>query len=292
MSLITLSEMLRVARKHQFAVGAFNAIDSHFVDGIFRAAEESNSPIILNVAEVHLRKIDVNDIASYVKFKAKNSHIPVTLNLDHGLTLETVEKALKAGFTSIMFDGSHLPYEDNVSQTHQVVDICRYYGASVEGELGAVGGDEGGSLDGEADESLYTPVDLATDYIDRTGVDALAVAIGNSHGRYKGEPRLDFDRLAQLNKLSKVPLVLHGGSGLSVADFQQAIQLGIAKINFFTGMSQAAIDSVRVNIENPEFTSQYDHYLLMMKEVQAAVAKTVSGQMAIFNSTDKKTCYV
>ena len=257
-----------------------------------RQQKKKRSPIILNVAEVHLRKINLDDTVSYVKSKAERASVPVALNLDHGLTIETVEKCLKAGFTSIMFDGSHLDYEDNVKQTREVAELCRQYGASVEGELGAVGGDEGGALDGQADESLFTPVDKAVDYINRTGVDALAVAIGNSHGRYKGEPKLDFDRLATLNELSDVPLVLHGGSGLSEADFKKAITLGIAKINFYTGMSQAAISSVRQNIANPGFEAQYDHYLLMMKEVQAAVSDTVTEQMTIFNSIGKKTCYV
>ena len=292
MSLITLADMLKTARENKFAVGAFNAIDSHFVDGIFAAAEKNQSPIILNVAEVHTRKINISDISSYVKTKAAQASVPVTLNLDHGLTFETVEAALKAGFTSIMYDGSHLEYEENVKNTRIVVEMCQHYGASVEGELGAVGGDEGGALDGEADESLYTPIELTQDYISRTGVDALAVAIGNAHGKYKGIPKLDFARLEKLNALSSVPLVLHGGSGLSDADFKQAIELGIAKINFYTGMSQASIASIQHNINNDAFAKQYDHYLLMMKEVQAAVADTVTGQMTIFNSLNKKALYV
>ncbi|NOI65714.1 ketose 1,6-bisphosphate aldolase [Vibrio sp. 99-8-1] len=291
MSLITLKEMLGVARQHRFAVGAFNAIDSHFIDGIFTAAEQNESPIILNVAEVHTRRIDLVDIATYVKHKANQAAIPVALNLDHGLTFETVEKALKAGFTSIMYDGSHLEYEENVKNTRTVVEMCKEYGASVEGELGAVGGDEGGALNGEADESLYTPVDLVQDYIGRTGIDALAVAIGNAHGKYKGIPKLDFARLEALNHLSSVPLVLHGGSGLSERDFKRAIEFGIAKINFYTGMSQASIASIRDNIDNPEFITQYDHYLLMMKEVQAEIADTVTGQMNIFSSVNKKALY-
>lgn len=291
MSLITLAAMLKEARQHKFAVGAFNAIDSNFVDGIFAAAEKNQSPIILNVAEVHTRKIDLVDIATYVKHKAMRATVPVALNLDHGLTFETIEAALKAGFTSIMYDGSYLEYDENVKNTQTVVEMCKEYGASVEGELGAVGGDEGGALDGEADKSLYTPIELTQDYISRTGVDALAVAIGNAHGKYKGIPKLDFDRLEALNQLSTVPLVLHGGSGLSDLDFKRAIELGIAKINFYTGMSQASIASIRKNIDNHEFATQYDHYLLMMKQVQAEISKTVDGQMNLFNSVNKKALY-
>jgi fructose-bisphosphate aldolase, class II len=291
MSLISLSKMLKVARKNKFAVGSFNAIDSHFVDSIFAAAEKNSSPIIISIAEVHLKHISIEDMAFYVKMKAVSANIPVTLNLDHGLTIETVQKALDVGFTSIMFDGSHLDYDENVRLTALVSKMCKKYGASLEGELGAVGGDEGGALDGKADSMFYTPVDKTKDYIEKTNVNALAVAIGNSHGRYKGVPKLDFDRLEELNNISTVPLVLHGGSGLSTGDFQKAIELGIAKINFFTGMSQAAITSINENIKNPDLEKQYDHYLLMMKRVQSEITVTVTEQMEIFGSVNKKGFY-
>ncbi len=291
MSLITLARMLSVAQKNHFAVGAFNAIDNHFIDAIFAAAEQNKSPIILNFAEVHARLVNLEEIASYVRFKAEQASVPVTLNLDHGLTFPMIERALRSGFTSIMFDGSHLDYEENVRQTAEVVALCRPLGVSVEGELGAVGGDEGGALEGRADEARYTDLAQAQDFVARSGVDALAVAIGNSHGRYKGVPKLDFDRLQALQKSVTVPLVLHGGSGLSTQDFQQAIRLGIAKINFYTGMSQAALNVLETRLHAPDLGAKYDHYLLLMKEVEQAVSRTVTEQMDIFYSTNKAGLY-
>ncbi|MGK0600339.1 ketose 1,6-bisphosphate aldolase [Yokenella regensburgei] len=291
MSFINLAEILKTAKNEQFAVGAFNAIDNHFVDAIFAAAQQNRSPIILNFAEVHSRLVNLEEMAEYVIFKARRAEVPVTLNLDHGLTFDTVKRALASGFTSIMFDGSHLSYEENVRQTADVVALCRGSKVSVEGELGAVGGDEGGALDGAADTALYTDVEQANDFVSRTGVDALAVAIGNSHGRYHGVPKLDFSRLDALAQCVDVPLVLHGGSGLSTADFRKAIQLGIAKINFYTGMSQAALRTLESRLLNTELSQKYDHYLLLMKDVEHAVCATVTEQMAIFGSQNKAGRY-
>lgn len=164
-----------------------------------------------------------------MKFEAARHAIPVVLNLDHGLHFESVVQALRLGFSSVMFDGSTLGYEENVRQTREVVKMCHAVGVSVEAELGAVGGDEGGALYGHADESLFTDPQLARDFVDRTGIDALAVAIGNAHGKYRGEPKLDFPRLDAIRQQAAIPLVLHGGSGISDADFRRAIELGIHK---------------------------------------------------------------
>lgn len=291
MRFMNLAEILKVAKKEKFAVGAFNAIDSHFVDAIFAAAQQNRSPVILNFAEVHSRLVNLEEMADYVTFKARHADVPVTLNLDHGLTFATVKRALDSGFTSIMFDGSHLSYEENVRQTAEVVALCRERNVSVEGELGAVGGDEGGALEGAADSALYTDVDLAHDFVSRTGIDALAVAIGNSHGRYKGVPKLDFERLDALAKCVDIPLVLHGGSGLSTDDFRRAISLGIAKINFYTGMSQSALLTLENKLHDTALSQKYDHYLLLMKEVQHAISDTVTEQMAIFGSQNRAGGY-
>ena len=291
MALINLKAILSVAAKYQFGVGAFNAIDSHFVDGIFAAAEQQRSPVILNVAEVHLQHIDLEEIAAYVQHKAQRAALPVTLNLDHGLSLDTVKRAVACGFTSVMFDGSHLPFEANLQETQRVVNYCREFNVSVEAELGAVGGDEGGALSGAADEALYTDIEQAKAFVEETGADALAVAIGNSHGKYKGVPKLDFQRLETIAGSVDVPLVLHGGSGLSIADFQTAIRLGICKINFYTGMSQAAIHAIESDIADCELASKYDHYLLMMLNAQQGIQQSVENQMQIYASTDKANLY-
>ena len=287
MSLVNLASILKTARQGRFAVGAFNAIDNHFVDAIFEAAQKNRAPVILNFAEVHGRLVSLEEIADYVCFKAGRATVPVTLNLDHGQSVDTVARAITSGFTAVMFDGSHLDYEENLRQTAEVVAMCHPLDISVEGELGAVGGDEGGALVGSADSARYTDVVLAHDFVARTGIDALAVAIGNSHGRYKGAPNLDFARLEALNHRVDVPLVLHGGSGLSPDDFRQAIQRGITKINFYTGMSQAALLALDAHLHDPALRDKYDHYLLLMKEVERAVGQTVTEQMNIFGCVGK-----
>lgn len=291
MALIPLARLLRTARDHRFAVGAFNGVDSYFIDAIFAAHQRLKAPLIINCAEVHLKLIELEDIAAYVHYKAKATGLPVTLNLDHGLTFPTVERALAADFSSVMFDGSHLSYEENVRQTAEVVKLCHARGVSVEGELGAVGGDEGGNLEGAASEAHYTDPAQALDFVTRTGIDVLAVAIGNSHGKYKGVPKLDFERLDTLAKTVATPLVLHGGSGLSTDDFKRAVSLGIAKINFYTGMSQTALARITADLADPELSRKYDHYLMSMARARAAVSETVAEQIAIFGSDGKAGLY-
>ncbi|HEP1080348.1 TPA: ketose 1,6-bisphosphate aldolase [Pasteurella multocida] len=291
MGLLNLKSMLSIANQHQFAVGAFNAIDSNFIDAVFTAAQQNQSPVIINVAEVHLTYIDLESAAEYIKKKAMLAGVPVCLNLDHGLTFSTVERAIKCGFSSIMFDGSSLTYAENIAQTRKVVELCQNYGISVEGELGAVGGDEHGALESCADVALYTNVEQAVEFVRETGIDALAVAIGNTHGKYKGVPKLDFERLAQIHQAVSVPLVLHGGSGLSADDFRKTIQRGICKINFFTGMSQAALQSLEKDMQHADLETKYHYYLIMMNRMQQAISDTVAEQMNIFNSINKAHLY-
>ncbi|WP_032093924.1 ketose 1,6-bisphosphate aldolase [Necropsobacter rosorum] len=291
MALLNLTDILAVADKHNFAVGAFNAIDSNFIDAVFDAANVNRSPVIINVAEVHLPYIDIYATADYIKKKAADSGLPVCLNLDHGFTFSTIETAVQCGFSSIMFDGSGLSYEQNLAQTRKVVELCHRYNISVEGELGAVGGDEGGALESAADTALYTPPEQAADFVQSTGIDALAVAIGNTHGKYKGVPKLDFARLTQIDNAVPIPLVLHGGSGLSAEDFRNAIARGIRKINFFTGMSQAALQSIEQDVATTALVHKYNYYLIMMENMQRAISTTVAQQMAIFNSIHKAELY-
>ena len=184
-----------------------------------------------------------------------------------------------------MFDGSTLEYEENIRQTREVVKMCHAVGVSVEAELGAVGGDEGGALYGHADESLFTDPMMARDFVDRTGIDALAVAIGNAHGKYKGEPLLDFPRLDTIRQQAAIPLVLHGGSGISDDDFKRAIELGIHKINFYTGMSQAALSAVETRMANRQ--PLYDEFAELLLGIEEAITDTVSEQMRIFGSAGR-----
>jgi fructose-bisphosphate aldolase class II len=282
MALVTLKTMLDKAYQKGYAVGAFNVISLDFLEAIILAARRTASPVVLNIAEVHFPFVTLEDIVPVVREIAKRERFDIVLNLDHGLTIDAIERALANGFTSIMFDGSHLDFEENIRQTCEVVQMCHAWNISIEAELGAVGGGEGGSLVGAADPAKYTDIEQARIFVQRTGVDALAVAIGNSHGRYKGPPMLDFERLHAIRNAVDVPLVLHGGSGISAADFRKAISLGIAKINFFTGMSEAAIQATTSYLSN--IGEQYNDYPLMMNYVKDCVAKVVAEQMEIFGS--------
>ncbi len=285
MTLISLKEALSHAQKNQYALGAFNAHNFNLLHAIFAAAKAKHSPFIVNVAEVHLKYADIEEIAPLIKMAARRIDVPVVLNLDHGLNFETVVKAIKWGFTSVMFDGSTLSYEENLKQTQEIVKIAHAVGVSVEAELGAVGGDEGGGLYGSADEKYFTDPKLAKEFVEKTNIDCLAVAIGNAHGLYKGKPKLDFARLKEIAEQTQLPLVLHGGSGISDDDFRKAIGLGIHKINFYTGMSQVAIESLKESLNNP--SPSYDHYAESLASVEKSVQKTVEEQMDIFGSSGK-----
>lgn len=285
MALISLKQGLSHAQKHGYALGAFNALDSHFVNAIFAAGLKQNAPFILNIAEVHFKYVDLTSLVATIKAKSEQHNLPVILNLDHGLTFDNIMRAIRLGFTSVMFDGSSLSYDENIRQTQEIVRICHAIGVSVEAELGAVGGDEGGALYGTADARFFTDPLKAKDFVARTHIDALAVAIGNAHGKYKGEPKLDFTRLEKIRDESGIPLVLHGGSGISTSDFKKAIRLGIHKINFYTGMSQAALESIKHSmLEGHEI---YDEFAELLMGIEKAIETTVSEQMIIFESAGK-----
>lgn len=285
MPLISLAAGLQHAREHHYALGAFNVLDSHFLRALYAAAGQARSPFIINIAEVHFTYLPLESLVALIRFEAARHDIPVVLNLDHGLHFEAVVRAIRLGFSAVMFDGSTLEYDENIRQTREVVKMCHAVGVSVEAELGAVGGDEGGALYGHADESRFTDPELARDFVDRTGIDALAVAIGNAHGKYKGEPKLDFPRLDRIRQQTGIPLVLHGGSGISPADFRRAIALGIHKINFYTGMSQAALAAIAQRMAHRQ--PLYDELAELLLGIETAITDTVVEQMQLFGSAGK-----
>jgi fructose-bisphosphate aldolase, class II len=285
MALVNLEKILSNAYKNKYAVGSFNVVNDMFLEAILGAAEEANSPVILSIGEAHLPFLKMENICPLILKLAEKSNVPVCLNFDHGLTFENIRRAIDNGFTSIMFDGSKFELGENIDKTNQVVDLCRPLNISVEAELGAVGGDEGGKIFGEPDPDKYTDLQQAKHFVDATGVNALAIAIGNSHGKYKGEPDLDFDRLDQINQALKIPLVLHGGSGISEADFRKTIQLGIAKINYYTGMSEVALKTVRGFMQDE--LERYNDFLLMLQEVTLNVKEDVKHQMDVFGSPNQ-----
>ena len=243
MALVPMKKLLENAEKNNIAVGAFSVGNMEMVMGAVWAAEELNTPIILQIAECRLKNSPLELMGPMMISAAKNSKVDIAVHLDHGLRIETVQKALEMGFTSVMFDGSTLPLEENIKAVKTVRKMADKYGATVEAELGVVGGNEG---EGKAHEILCTNPDDAKLFCDETGVDALAVAIGNAHGNYPVLPNLRFDVLDDINKMVDIPLVLHGGTGITDEMFQQAIMLGVRKVNIatasFDNLAKYALD--------------------------------------------------
>jgi fructose-bisphosphate aldolase class II len=285
MPLVSMINILNRAYTHGYAVGAFNVVNLEFLEAIIETAEAKQSPVILNIAEVHFPYINLETICPAIRAMSERSPVDIALNLDHGVSFEAVVRAIRNGFTGVMFDGSKLSFTENIAKTTEVVKLCQAVDISVEAELGMVGGDEGGALESEADAAFFTNPEQAATFVHQTGIDALAVAIGNTHGKYKGEPHLDFDRLQTINKAVGIPLVLHGGSGISRADFKKAITLGIAKINFYTGMSQAALLSAKTYLAGSR--NKYHAYPEMMRAIKVSVSQTVAEQIEIFGSCEK-----
>ncbi|MHB1336112.1 MAG: class II fructose-bisphosphate aldolase, partial [Candidatus Humimicrobiaceae bacterium] len=226
MSLINLKDLLNHASKNKYAVGAFNVTSINFIDPIIEAAIESNSPVIMQLAEVHFRYLNLEHIAPAIIRAAKEVNVPVCINLDHGKNFETVIRAIRAGFTSVMFDCSEEPLDINIARTKEIVKIAHSVGVGVEGEIGNIGGEAVGvaaPTPHAASTESFTKVEDAVRFYEETGVDALAISVGNVHGTYKGEPNLDFERIDKINKAIPIPIVLHGGSGISDNDFKKAV---------------------------------------------------------------------
>jgi fructose-bisphosphate aldolase class II len=282
MGLVDLKTVLQPAYDGRYAIGAFNVISVDFLEAIINAAEARNTPVILNTAEVHMQYLDIDFIAAAIKEATKRTKLDIVWHLDHGLSYESAARAIRSGFSSVMFDGSHLSFEENIRQTKEIVRMSHAVGVTVEAELGAVGGSEEGNLISTASKALYTNVEQTKIFVEETNIDALAVAIGNSHGKYKGDPVLDFDLLSDIKKATGIPLVLHGGSGISTEGFHKAIDLGISKINFFTGMSQVALSTLKQEIDKE--SAGYNDFPEIMTKVKQSVQEIVETQIEIFRN--------
>lgn len=282
MGLVDLKTVLQPAYKGKYAIGAFNVISVDFLEAIINAAEAKKTPVILNTAEVHMQYLDLELIAAAIKEAANRTKLDVVWHLDHGLSFESVARAIRSGFSSVMFDGSHLSFEENIRQTKEIVKMSHAAGVTVEAELGAVGGSEEGGLISNANKALYTNIEQARIFVEETKIDALAVAIGSSHGKYKGDPILDFDLLSKLKDITGIPLVLHGGSGISTEGFHKAIDLGISKINFYTGMSQVALKTLKQELDKESIG--YNDFPEMMTKVKQSVQGIVEEQIEIFRN--------
>ena len=280
MALVPMKKLLENAEKNNIAVGAFSVGNMEMVMGAVWAAEELNTPIILQIAECRLKNSPLELMGPMMISAAKNAKVDIAVHLDHGLKIETVEKALKMGFTSVMFDGSTLPLEENIKAVKQVREMADQYGATVEAELGVVGGNEG---DGAAHEILCTNPEDAKLFCDETGVDALAVAIGNAHGNYPVLPNLRFDVLDDINKLAPTPLVLHGGTGITDEMFQQAIMLGVRKVNIAT----ASFDNLAKFAQDYCATKEKANYFELSSKMVEGVYANVKRHIKVFSFMER-----
>ena len=251
--LVNMNDVLYPAKKRKYAVGLFNAVNLELARGIIEAAESTDSPVIIGTAEILLSYGPLEELSYFLIPMAKRANVPVVVHFDHGLNKETCIKALELGFSSIMYDCSNDSYEENIRKVKEMADIAHAYGATIEGELGHVGDNEG-SVEGDSrledPTQYYTDPDMAKDFVHRTGVDALAIAVGSAHGAYKLPPKLDFERIKEISKTIDIPLVLHGGSGLTDNDFKRAIHDGISKVNIFTDINVAAAKAAFNNFKS------------------------------------------
>lgn len=279
--LVTMNDVLYPAKKGHYAVGLFNAVNMELARGIIEAAEQTGSPVIMGTAEILFPFGPLEEVSYLLIPMAKKANVPVVIHLDHGLNRETCIKALELGFSSIMYDCSTDPYEVNVEKVREMAEIAHSYGASIEGELGHVGNNEG-SAEGSDPSAFLTDPAMAKDFVDKTGVDALAISVGNAHGAYKFPPKLDFERIRTIAGMVNVPLVLHGGSGLSDSDFKQAIFDGISKVNIFTDINVAAVRGAR-----ERFTDEGKGITdLIEAQVEAVKLETIK-KMELFDSIGK-----
>ncbi len=276
MALVTMKKLLEQAGKENRGVGAFSVGNMEMVKGAVWAAEELDTPIILQIAEVRLPHSPLALMGPMMVQAAKEAKVDVAVHLDHGLTMETVKKALELGFTSVMYDSSTYPFEENMARTREVVEIAKKYGATVEAELGLVGGSE----DGSCDHGIRcTDPEDAKAFCENTGIDALAVAIGNAHGNYPVAPTLAFDVLEEIDRKTEIPLVLHGGSGITDEDFRRAISLGIVKVNIAT----ASFNQLTKRAEEYFRTEGAHNYFKLNEAMVQGTYENVRHHIEVFN---------
>ena len=275
--LVTLREILKDTREKHYAVGLFNCVTLEMTRGILMAAEEARSPVIIGPAQIHLPPASLEDYCDMMLGMARRAKVPVALHFDHGFDPELVQKAIRLGFSSVMYDCSMLPMEENIRRTRDMVKTAHAAGVSLEAEIGHVGSNDR-SVGAQIADSVYTDPEDARHFAEETGCDALAVAIGTAHGVYETPPVLSFDALRKIRDLCETPLVLHGGSGLSEQDFRQCVRDGISKINIFTHNNLAAAQAAVEN--HTEKTGAFE----LMEQVEQAVKRETLRHIRIFGS--------
>ena len=278
--LVNLKEILEIAERDNTAIGMFNATGLDSLQAVIAAAEELGQPVIIAHAEVHNVYNDISLVGPAMVAAAKAAKVPVCVHLDHGVSTEMIYKALRLGFTSVMIDASHLPYEENLALTKSITEVAHAMGVSVEAELGRLVTGEAGS-DNSANENMkaedfYTDPKEAEEFCRITGVDALAIAFGTAHGFYTAEPKLDFDVIKNVKASCGLPLVMHGGSGVSEEGFKTAIANGIRKINYYSYMSKAGFMAAKDVIESGKTSYLHDVEFAAMKAMKEDVKRAIS----------------
>ncbi|MEQ9915403.1 ketose-bisphosphate aldolase [Pectobacterium aroidearum] len=285
--LISMTDILKPTREHRFAIGAFNVADSCFIRAVVEEAEATNTPAIISIHPSELEFV-TDEFFAYVRERTLRSPVPFVIHLDHGASIAHVLRAIQCGFTSVMIDGSLLPYEENVALTTEVVKLAHAVGVSVEGELGTIG-DTGTTIEGGVSKVIYTDPEQAEDFVNRTGVDTLAVAIGTAHGIYPKDlkPELQMHILRDISQRVSIPLVLHGGSANPDAEIAEAVTLGVGKINISSDMKFAYFQKAREILSRETW---WDPNAIYPEPIKAA-KEVIRYKMALFGSTGKARLY-
>ena len=279
--LITLKNILKMAESKDMAIAAFNVTSLEGILAVIEAAEDEDTPVILQFANAaHSKYISLEDIGRVMVAFADKSKVPVCVHLDHGNNFDEIKRALDLGFTSIMYDGSELSLKQNIANTKYAKILADEYGASIEAELGSMG------TEGENENILgaYTDPEVARVFVNETGIDALAASFGTVHGIYKSRPNLDFDIISGIRKLSGIPVVMHGGSGISDSDFKKCIDCGVRKINYYTYAAKYAGDAIRDMVKDTT-GNIYSHDILV--EIRRNMVKTYKETIRVFKNTQK-----
>ena len=279
--LITLKNILKMAESKDMAIAAFNVTSLEGVLAVIEAAEDEDTPVILQFANAaHSKYISLEDIGRVMVAFADKSKVPVCVHLDHGNNFDEIKRALDLGFTSIMYDGSELSLKQNIANTKYAKILADEYGASIEAELGSMG------TEGENENILgaYTDPEVARVFVNETGIDALAASFGTVHGIYKSRPNLDFDIISQIRKLCGIPVVMHGGSGISDSDFKKCIDCGVRKINYYTYAAKYAGDAIRDMVKD-KTGNIYSHDILV--EIRRNMVKTYKETIRVFKNIQK-----
>ncbi len=274
MPLVSSLELIKKAREQKKAIAAFNIHNLETIQAAIEGAYELNAPVIIQTTPGTLRHAGIESVAAIVKALAGKYDIPVALHMDHCPSFDTIVSCIQNGYTSVMIDGAHHEYDDNVALVKSVVKMAHAVGVQVEGEIGKIGGVEDDMFVNEADASYTIPAE-AKKFVEDTGIDTLAVAIGTAHGMYKGEPNLDFDRIAEIDGLVSVPLVLHGASGVPDDQVKRSISLGMAKVNIATELKNPMVAAIRDVIANPDENDPRNYMGAAKNAVKEVVKKKI-----------------